>query len=334
MPAVDEGHPGAPLGAQPAAQRSILDGRPSGRLRRLLGEPLVHFFAVGALVFGAYWLHAPQPSAADSKKIEISADDVRQIVVAWLAQGRSPPTRDQLRSLIDQKVSEEVLFREGQALGLDRNDQIIKRRVAQKMDFLAADVAALQEPDKGELERWYAAHAERFAVPPHLGFRQLYFSPDRHRGNARDAAQAALRAIAGKAADSAEVAAFADPTTLRGYYSHVTPQLMLKEFGPAFAQELFRLEPGGWRGPIQSGYGWHLVWIDSMEQGRVPSFAEVEADVKSAWRDARYQEIKRTALEEMRSHYTVVVPALDTIDMSNLLGTKPARTASPEMVPQ
>ena len=303
-------------------------------MRRLLGEPLLHFFAVGALVFGAYGLHSPEPSVADSKKIEISADDVRQIVVAWLAQGRSPLTRNQLQSLIDQKVSEEVLFREGLALGLDQHDEVIRRRVAQKMDFLAADVAALQEPDKGELEKWYGAHAERFAVPPHLSFRQLYFSPDRHHGNAHEAAQAALGAIGGKAADTAEVAALADPTTLRNYYSNVTPELMLKEFGPAFATQLFKLEPGGWRGPVQSGYGWHLVWIDFVEPGRHPGFAEVETDVKSAWRDALYLEIKRTALEEMRAQYTVVVPPLDTIDMSNLLGTKPARAVSPEMVPQ
>ncbi len=274
------------------------------------------------------------PRRQMARKIEISADDVRQIIVTWAAQGRSPLTQDQLQSLIDQKVSEEVLFREGLAMGLDQNDEIIKRRVAQKMDFLAADVAALQEPEKAELETWYSTHADRFAVPPHMSFRQLYFSPDQHRGNAREAAQAALGAIAGKDVDSAEVAAVADSTSLRNYYSNVTPELMLKEFGPAFSAQLFKLEPGGWRGPIQSGYGWHLVWIDSITPGRVPSFDEVEADVKTAWRDQRYLEIKQAALKEMRSRYTVVVPSLDTIDMSNLLGTKPARTVSPEMLPQ
>lgn len=308
-------------------------GKPGGRMRRLLGEPLVHFFAVGALVFGAYWLLEPD-AAPDTRKIEISANDVRQIIVAWLAQGRSPLTRDQLQSLIDQKVSEEVLFREGLALGLDRNDEIIRRRVAQKMDFLAADVAALQEPEKAELETWYSANTDRFAVPPHMSFRQLYFSPDLHGENTQDAAKAALDAIAGKAADSAEVAAVGDSSSLRNYYRKATPELMLKEFGPDFATELFKLQPDGWRGPIQSGYGWHLIWIDSVEPGRVPSFAEVETEVKSAWRDARYLEIKRDALEEMRGQYTVVVPPLDTIDMSNLLGTEQTPTVSPEMIPQ
>ncbi len=318
-----------------AARRPASDGRSGNRWRWLLGEPLVHFFVVGSLVFGVYWwTHDAEPTAADAQQIDISADDIRRLVVTWLAQGRPVPTREQLQSLIDQKVSEEVLFREGLALGLDRNDEIIKRRVSQKMDFLAADVAALQEPEKGELRAWYSTHSDRFAVPPHMTFRQLYFSPDRRGGNAHDDADAALKAIAGKPDDSSEVTAAGDPSALRETYSNATPELMLKEFGPGFATALFKLQPGAWRGPIQSGYGWHLIWIDSIEPGRIPRFDEVEADVKTAWRDERYVEIKQAALEEMRARYTVVVPPLETIDMSNLLGTVPANTMSPEAYPK
>lgn len=313
-----------PAEAPTTARRSTLVSTHRSPWRRLLGEPLVHFFVVGALVFSGYWLHAPEPVASDGEKIEISANDIRQIVVAWLAQGRSPLTPDQLQSLIDQKISEEVLLREGLALGLDRDDEIIKRRIAQKMDFLAADVAALQEPEKAELVKWYSSHSERFALSPQISFTHLYFSPDKRGANAHADAEAALKLIAGKPVDSAETAAIADPFVLRNNYNNVGPDQVLSEFGPAFSDELFKLEPGGWRGPIQSGYGWHLVWTDSLKPGRTPSFDEVEADVKTAWRDARYLEIKRAALDEMRARYTVVVAPLDTIDMSDLLGTNQA----------
>lgn len=293
--------------------------------RGLLGEPLVHFVAAGALLFGAYWLFNTEPeSAVDAQQIEISSNDIRQMAVAWLAQGRSPLTRDQLQSLIDQKIAEEVLFREGMALGLDRNDEIIKRRIAQKMDFLAADVAAMQEPEKAELVEWFSSNSERFALPPRASFRQLYFSPDKRGAAARNDAEAVLQTIAGKRADAPEVAALADPFILRSYYRNSTPEQMLKEFGSAFAAELFKLDPGGWRGPIQSGYGWHLVWIDAMEPGRIPAFEEVEADVKAAWHDTRYQEIKRAALDEMRSRYRVVVVPLDTVNLSDLRPPDPA----------
>jgi hypothetical protein len=285
----------------------------------LISEPLAHFFLAGAVLFAAFSFLEKEPeSVADQKQIEINADDIRQIAVSWLSQGRSPPTADQLQSLVDQKVTEEVLFREGVALGLDRNDEIIKRRVAQKMDFLAADVAALQEPSNAELREWFSQNSSRFALSPHASFRHLYFSPDRRGKAARSDAMSALGVIAGKPAASPEVAAVADPFMLRNYYGDSTPDQMVKEFGPGFAANLFTLKPGSWQGPVQSGYGWHLVWIDAMKPGRVPAFEEVEADVKSAWIDARYQEVKRSAVEEMRSRYTVTVVPLDTVDLSDL----------------
>ncbi|TJW51135.1 MAG: hypothetical protein E5X65_24755 [Mesorhizobium sp.] len=114
-------------------------------------------------------------AAVDLQEIEISANDIRQLVVSWLAQGRPSPTPNQLQSLVDQKVTEKVLFREALALGLDRNDETIKRRLPQKMDFLAADVAAMQEPRNPELRQCFPTNSGRFAVPPHASFRHLYF---------------------------------------------------------------------------------------------------------------------------------------------------------------
>ncbi|MEQ1940783.1 peptidylprolyl isomerase [Mesorhizobium sp. VNQ89] len=293
-------------------------------MRNFLGEPLVHFIVAGAILFVAYSLFSDEPAAtADRETIEIGADDIRQMAVAWLAQGRAPLTRQQLQSLIDQKISEEILFREGMAFGLDRNDEIIKRRVAQKMDFLAADVAALKEPEKAELVKWFSENSDRFALPPRASFRQLYFSPDTRGSQARDDAEFALGAIVGKRADSPEVAALADSFLLRSYYRDSTPEQILKEFGPGFAAELFQLETGGWRGPIQSGYGWHLVWIDAMDAGRVPAFEEVETDVRAAWHDARYQEVKRAALDEMRSRYKVNVVPLDSVNLADLRSPNP-----------
>ena len=315
-------------------QAATMTGQSKGLLRRLRGEPLVHFFVVGALVFGAYWAFNEEPETVNEKKIEFSANEIRQMAIGWVAQGRPLPTQEQMQSLIDQRVAEEVLFREGLALGLDRNDEIIKRRVSQKMDFLAADIAAMQEPDRAELTEWYSRHSEQFAIPPRISFRHLYFSPDKRGIAARSDAAAAFKLIDGKTADSQEIDALADPFMLRSYYSNSTPDLILKEFGPGFSSELFKLEPGAWHGPVQSGFGWHLVWIDTLEPGRIPGFDEVQADVKVAWTDARYAEIKRAALEEMSANYTVVVPPLETIDMSNLLGAEPAPVYSPEVIPQ
>jgi peptidyl-prolyl cis-trans isomerase C len=292
---------------------------PKNRLRQLLSEPLLHFLVVGALLFGGYHVFSPEPEqVAGPQRIELTTDDIRQLALTWLAQGRPEPSPDELRSLVDQKVTEEILFREAVALGLDRDDQIIKRRLAQKMDFLAADLAALEEPTDNQLSEWYSKHSDRFVLPPHASFRHLYFSPDKRGGAAHDDAAAALAVLAGKPADSPDGKALADTFMLRNYYGDSTPQQTAKEFGPAFATTLFGLKPGSWQGPVKSGYGWHLVWIDSLEAGRVPPYEEVKPDVKSAWLDDRYQEVKRSALEEMRRRYTVVVAPLEAVDLRHL----------------
>jgi peptidyl-prolyl cis-trans isomerase C len=313
------------------------DGAPTrkSRLRQSLGEPLLHFFVVGALLFGGYrFFNAEPEQAADPRRIELTTDDIRQLAMAWLAQGRPPPTPDQLRSLVDQKVTEEILFREAIALGFDRDDQIIKRRLAQKMDFLAADLAALEEPSDAQLSQWFSKNSDRFALPPHASFRHLYFSPDKRGDAARGEAEAALGILTGQAADSPEGAALADPFMLRSYYGDSTPEQTAKEFGPAFAETLFGLKPGSWQGPVQSGYGWHLVWIDSIEPGRIPAFEEVKPDIKSAWLDDRYREVKRSALDEMRTRYTVVVVPLDAVDLRDLESPPEPGTASSDSISQ
>lgn len=292
---------------------------PKTKWQRFLGEPLLHFVIVGVVLFGAYRLVSPEPEeSADPKKIELTKDDVRQLAVTWLAQGRPPPTLDQLRSLMDEKVTEEILFREAVALGLDRDDQIIKRRLAQKMDFLAADLAALDEPSNAELKEWYAKNSDRFVLSPHVSFRHLYFSFDKHGEATREVAAAAIGAVSGKPADSPEVASIADPFMFRNYYGDATPDQMAKEFGPDFAKALFNLKSGSWQGPVQSGYGWHLVWIGSIEAGRVPAFEEVAPAVKTAWMDERYNEVKRTAFQEMRSRYVVILPSVVPDDLLGL----------------
>ncbi|MDR9776998.1 peptidylprolyl isomerase [Rhizobium hidalgonense] len=291
----------------------------SGRFRRLLSEPLLHFVAAGALLFGGYQLLTPaRDDVATTNRIVLTKDDVRQLAISWLAQGRSTPTPEQVRGLVDQKVTQEILFREAVSLGLDRDDEVVKRRLAQKMDFLASDVAALQEPTDAELKAWFEKNSETFALPAHATFRHLYFSTDRHGKETKEAAAAALASIEGKSPESSEAAAIGDPFMFQSFYGDATPDQMAKEFGPEFSEALFQLTPGKWAGPVKSGYGWHLIWIDSIEPGRIPTYAEVMPNVKAGWIDDKYREIKNSALDEMRVRYSVVVPPIEAADFQDL----------------
>src|SRR5262249_25970933 len=161
---------------------------------------------------------------------------------------------------------------------------------------------------------------------PRASFRHLYFSFDRGPG-ARDAAVAALAKVAGKPADAPGLATTADPFMFQDYYGDRTPELVAKEFGPEFATALFQLQPGGWQGPIRSGYGWHLIYLAELDRGRVPGLEEVQPEVKAAWLEEKQSEIKRTAFATMRARYTVVVPPIDAAALANLRITQSAIAA-------
>ena len=151
---------------------------PVGRsgLRRWLRDPLLHFLLIGIALFGGYrWLNPPPDRADLADQIVLTSDDLRQIAIAWMAQGRSRPTPEQVVTLVEGKVREEVLYREALALGLDKDDTIVKRRLAQKMDFLAEDASSLREPERQELETWFQARSDAFAAPPRASFTHIYF---------------------------------------------------------------------------------------------------------------------------------------------------------------
>ena len=211
--------------------------------------------------------------------------------------------------MVENKVQQEILYREALAMGLDKDDEIVKRRMAQKMQFLAEDVAAAREPTTAELRSWFAKNSTKFAQPPRLSFRHLYFSPDRRGVRARDDAEQALSKLADQPVDAKIASSLADPFMFQDYYRDRAPDYLGKEFGPPFALAVVKLPPGSWQGPIESGFGWHLVFVDTMIPGRVPAFEEVEPDVRTAWLGEQKALAWEKAYKEMRANYTVLLPA-------------------------
>ncbi|MET0731661.1 MAG: peptidylprolyl isomerase, partial [Casimicrobiaceae bacterium] len=148
----------------------------------------------------------------------------------------------------------------------------------------------------------------RFVQPPRVSFRHLYFSVDKRGQRAADDAARALQALAGATADSRAATKPGDPFMFQDEYAERTPEQMAKAFGPAFARALFQLKPGGWQGPVESGYGWHLIYVNALIAERVPEFEEVEAEVKADWIAEQGEIAKRRAYEAMRARYEVVLP--------------------------
>jgi parvulin-like peptidyl-prolyl isomerase len=191
--------------------------------------------------------------------------------------------------------------------------------MAQKMEFLFEDVAALREPGSDELRAWFEENTLRFTLPARATFRHLYFSPDRRGARARDDAARARAKLAGEPAAGLSAESLADPFMFQASYPDRSFDEVARSFGPGFARALFELAPGAWSGPIESGYGWHLVWIDSITPARGPAFEAVESDVRTAWIEDQRAEIRERAFAAMRARYEVVLPKdLGAADLARL----------------
>ena len=286
-----------------------VEGDKSALPIRWLREPLAHFLLIGAVLFLAYGaLNRGTAQSERSYQIALTTDDLRQLQNTFTAQWQRAPSPEEMHGLVEQKIRDEILYRQGLQLGLDRDDVIIKRRLAQKMQFLAEDVGATHQPTTAELKAWYVENSTRFGLPSRFSFRHLYFSPDLRGQHAHDDALKALGKIRAEPEESKAAPALADRFMFQDYYADRTPEELEKEFGARFASEVPKLKPGSWQGPVESGYGWHLVFVDSVIPGRVPVFEEVESDVKTAWLGDQKQQAWQKAYEDMRSKYTILLP--------------------------
>jgi peptidyl-prolyl cis-trans isomerase C len=295
--------PEAVSGNAPAAQ-----SQPS-RLLRWLREPLLQFLLIGFALFVVYdTLHPASDAKSESNRIVLTPDDFEQLGVTWLAQGRPPPDSEQMQSLIELKVREEVLYREALALGLDKDDEIVKRRLAQKMEFLAEGASVNNDPPADTLRSWFRDNQQRFSLPARVSFRHLYFSPDKRDEHSREDAVRVMAQLTGKPGNWEGAAALADPFMDQDYYGDRSVEDLAKLFGLNFAQDIGGLKPGSWQGPIESGYGWHLVFIDTLVPCRVPAFEEIEPEIRAEWIEDQRLEAKRKAYETMRARYQVVLP--------------------------
>jgi peptidyl-prolyl cis-trans isomerase C len=294
---------------EPATERSESRQWFPPAIKRWLREPLLHFLLIGIAVFAVYaYTHRGRGGFESSRQITLSVDELGQMDMYFESQWHRQPTPAEFQAMVEDKVREEVLYREALAMGLDKDDTIVKRRMAQKMQFLAEDVAAAHEPSTAELKAWFEKNSNKFALPSRYSFRHLYFSPDKRGKNAQEEAAKTLAKIAGQSEDSKLAVSLSDRFMFQDYYGDRAPEALAKEFGPQFVVALEKLKPGSWQGPIESGYGWHLVYVDTVIPGRIPAFEEMEPDVKTAWLAEQKQQAWRKAYTEMRAKYIVLLP--------------------------
>ena len=283
-------------------------------IARVMREPLVHFIVAGIALFVVYALLHPERFAADtSRRIELSATDVATVELAFIARWQRSPTPTELRGLLASEVRNEILSREAIALGLDQDDVIVKRRLAQKMEFLADDMSGLRDPTPAELRAWFDLHKSEFAPASRITFRHVFFSTDQRGATAEAAARKALSLLVG-ASGRREAAPRGDPFMFQDYYAGQTEVQVAQVFGSDFAKALFSSATQRWSGPVASGLGWHIVFAEELNPGEVPIYEDVEAEVRDRWMFEQRDAAKRAGFEAMLARYEVVLPNQEAVD--------------------
>lgn len=289
-------------------------------MKRLLRDPFVHFLALGAALFALNaWREQQKPVAADAPRIEVTAGVIERLRTGYERQFQRAPDADELRGLITAHIREEVLCREALAMGLDRDDTIVRRRLAQKMEFLTADIVGAAEPDDAALQKFFAENAARYARPAQVSFRHVYFSQQKRGTAAESAAREALAALEKGSSDEA----LGDPF-LHGFeFAEREQEDVIALFGRGFAEQITAQPAGAWRGPIASSYGLHLVRVD-MRSAQAPVKLD---DVRvAALRDLNAERRRHANAEvfaRLRARYAI------NVDEAALekAAAQPARTA-------
>jgi parvulin-like peptidyl-prolyl isomerase len=278
---------------------------------QILKEPLLHFLVIGAVLFGAYaWLNR-DGGDSPARQVRLGESDVRWLKETFVLEQQREPTQEELRGLVRGLVKEELLAREAQEQGLDKDDIVVRRRLAQKMTFLLQDNSLRTEPAEDELRRFYATQQDKFQAGPRtlftrprITFTQVFFSRDKRTDAAADARQA-LQELS-QTSGTARPAEMGDRTQAASEIRNADERAVANQFGTRFAAEIFSLEPGLWHGPIESREGFHLVRVTELVPARLRPFEEIREQVLEQWREQRQRENEERYFAELLKKYRVV----------------------------
>jgi peptidyl-prolyl cis-trans isomerase C len=269
-------------------------------LRAAVREPLLHFAAIGAVLFAITALYEKQ---ADKAEIRISAGEVAQLAAFWETQAQRKPSAAELQALIEERIDEEVLAREAVRLGLDRDDVIVRRRLAQKMAFVSDDLAVVAEPAEAELRAYFDAHRDAYTTPDLYALRHVYFNPDRHGMQLDADAQRALQRLT-RGANPDQVG---DPFMLPRELADVSRDDIARDFGSMFADAVTGVAPGTWAGPVRSPFGVHVVKLETHTPRRAARFEDVRDRVRDAYLAQRQRTANTELRAKLRKQYRIVV---------------------------
>jgi hypothetical protein len=275
------------------------------RIFRILKEPIVLFFLFGGLIFLLYTA-ATSLAVQKEKQIVVSIEQVEMLQASFAKTWQRPPDQKELDGLIQSYIQDEVFYREAVAMGLDKSDRAVKRRLRQTMELILDDYTTVY-PTEAQLQAYLSANTGKFTVDPRISFRHQYFGMEE-----KEKAISQLSSLrGGKVGNDVPMAGL---NLLPDHFEDETHQKVSGTFGNEFANSLFEVEVGSWRGPIKSAYGWHLVLVSELAPGIVPPLNDIWDIVEREWSLERKTKLKDEQYARMKARYEISVQMPEDAD--------------------
>jgi len=274
---------------------------------RLVKEPLFHFLILGLAIYVGYaWLN-PGDDSDSEQVIRVGEGERAWMQTSFEKRWKRPPTAEELAGLTKEYVRETAFYREALAMGLDQDDTIVRRRLAQKLEFLVQDLIDVKPPTDAELEAYFEAHREDYRQPELITFTHAFVDPDKWGNETTSRAATVLEGLKKAGDPTGGAKELGDTFMLQLYYPERTEADISKLFGGGFARSVGELDVGAWQGPVLSGYGVHLVYVHARETFPEPAFANVRDRVAQDWEAAKREELNQEYRDRLLEKYTIVI---------------------------
>jgi peptidyl-prolyl cis-trans isomerase C len=274
-------------------------------MSKIFKEPLFYVIAAGVVLYIAY-VSFNKYQNKDTNVVVITNNEILMLEDGWQKRMNRPPTPEERQGLIDQHTKEILLYKTALEMGLDKDDQVIRRRMVQKVEFLGTDLIKAPQPNEQELISFFEQNKERYTPPEVITMSQLFFDPDKRGDETLSDVDKALVELNTKEINSNDLGRYGDTFMLQNYYPNRSELEIRKLFGGGFTESVFALEPGKWHAPVLSGYGTHIVYIHAHEKNEVPEYADVRDAVMTDWIAQKEQELNEKYIEDLMARYDVV----------------------------
>jgi peptidyl-prolyl cis-trans isomerase C len=272
-------------------------------------QPVVKFMGIGLLMFliNTYLLQADSSKSENEYNVSLTAGEVKSMEEVWLSKWKRPATKVEMEGMINQRVEEAILFREAIKIGLDKNDDIIRQRMAQKLEFLSNDLVKPDSANAEEVKLYFDENIANYTTPENITIIQLFVNPKTHGDLLDKEVNARLAKLKSMDASSSEISKYADQFSLQTYYPEKPNQELAKLYGSEFATKVFELETNKWFGPINSQYGVHLIYVMHKNPAVVPEFENVKEFVTEDLQREKQEELNGLYIEGILSRYNVII---------------------------